>query len=344
VSGTVDCDVHCAPPTIAALGPYLPDHWVEFLRWTNFDRLRAVEASYPAWAPMFAGEPPTLEDVQRDVLGQAELAIVHCFAGLESVHNPFLSADLATAVNRWLQAEWLDRDDRLLASAVLAPQHTEEAVDEVGRIADDPRFVQVLLPGRAVEAYGNKRFWPIWDAAAEAGLALAINLGGVSGTPPTSVNWLDTFFEDYTVGVIQFQMHLASLLYSGVFDRHPDLQVVLLESGCSWMPATIWRFDREYKEARREVPWMKELPADYIRRHVRMTIAPFDQPPHPEALSQVLDALGTDEMLLYSSDYTHRYAVGPGDILEALTLEQKERVLWQNAAACYRARTSDLVG
>jgi predicted TIM-barrel fold metal-dependent hydrolase len=333
----LDADVHCAVPSFAALDPYLSAYWRDELRVGGTRCGHGLNFTYPSWCPALAtpAEELTLERIRADVLARADLAILHCYYPVEGATHPYLAAALSSAVNRWLAAEWLDREERLLASAVIAPQHTEEAIAEVERIAADPRFVQLLLPGRSIEAYGNKRFWPIWDAAAEAGLAVAINLGGVSGTPPTPVNWPDAFFEEYAAGPIQFQGHLASLLFSGVFDRHPDLKVVFVESGCSWLPATIWRLDREYKEARREVPWVKELPAEYVRRHVRLTTAPFDLPPDGAALEQVLDALGSTELLLYASDYPHRYGV---EVLDALPAGQRAGILWDNAARCYGRR------
>jgi predicted TIM-barrel fold metal-dependent hydrolase len=333
----IDCDVHCAVPSLQSLEPYLPEYWRDELRAMGMRAPAGLNQTHPSWSESLATDPEelSLESIRANVLGRAELAILHCYYALEGFTHPYLGAAVATGVNRWLQAEWLDRDDRLLASAVITPQHTAEAVEEIERIAGDDRFVQLLLPARAIEAYGNKRFWPIWDAAAEAGLMLGITRGGVAGAPPTAVNWMDSFFEDYAVAAVHFQTHLSSMLWSGVFDRLPDLKMVMIESGCSWLPGTIWRFDREYKAARREVPWVRELPSEYIRRHARMTIAPFDTPETPEQLHEVINGIGSDELLMFSSDYPHRYQPHGVELFDILTVEQTERLLWQNAWECY---------
>src|SRR4051812_13070642 len=90
----------------------------------------AVDATYPAWPAMFGRKASEVElaDVQREVLAAADAALLHCYYGVESLQHPYLAPELASAVNRWLAAEWLDRDDRLLGSAVVTPQFAPAAV------------------------------------------------------------------------------------------------------------------------------------------------------------------------------------------------------------------------
>ena len=52
-----------------------------------------------------------------------------------------------------------------------------------------------------------------------------------------------------------FQSQLLSLIVEGVFDRFPNLRVALIEGGLTWLPSLMWRFDKEWKGLRREVPW-----------------------------------------------------------------------------------------
>jgi predicted TIM-barrel fold metal-dependent hydrolase len=40
------------------------------------------------------------------------------------------------------------------------------------------------------------------------------------------------------------------LIYSGVFDRHPDLKVVCVESDAGWAPHYAYRMDHIYKRHR----------------------------------------------------------------------------------------------
>jgi predicted TIM-barrel fold metal-dependent hydrolase len=335
----LDCDVHCAVPSPATLYPYLPEHWSDYLDWTEFREPSALGATYPSWLPMLRtdGSAVTLERVREDVLSRADAAVLHCFYGVECFTHPYLAPALATAVNRWLEAEWLERDERLLASAVVTPQHIEAAVAEVHRIAEQPRFVQVLVPARAPAPYGEQRYWPIWEAAAEHGLTVGITFGGGTGTPTTPVNWLSSFFEEYVTASLAFQAHAMSLAMSGLFDRHPELRFFIYESGWTWLPSLYWRMDQEWRAYHREVPWLDGPPSSYVRRFFRFSTSPTDAPPDEQQLRGVLGQLGSDELLVFGSDYPHRYTEDAEPILGLLTPEQAERVLWSNAADCFRS-------
>jgi predicted TIM-barrel fold metal-dependent hydrolase len=107
----------------------------------------------------------------------------------------------------------------------------------------------------------------------------------------------------------------------------------------------MWRMDKEWKSAQREIPWVNEPPSEYVRRHVRVTTQPTDVP--AEHLRDVYEQLGSTEVLMYGSDYPHLYPDGAEVFLSQLQPDERERVLWENAAACYglelpaAARTDD---
>lgn len=336
--GIVDADVHCVVPSFEALYPYLPEHWVEFFSSGFLRRHPAVSSSYPAWSPMnhAPGDEPTVERIREEVLSRAHTALLYCYWGVESFTHPYLAQDLATAINRWLAEEWLGADERLLGSAVLTPQNIDAALEEIERISGDPRFVQIVVPARAPAGYGNQRYWPLWEAAARHGLKVAITFGGGTGTPPTPVNWLSSYFEEYTTATLNFQSHVLSLAVSGVFDRHPDLRFVVAESGWTWLPAWLWRMDQEWRAFYREVPWMTGPPSSYVRRHFRFTTSPTDAPGNDRQLLDTYNQLESDELLLYSTDFPHRYGEDAVQrLLTQLTPAQRDGILGGNATALY---------
>jgi hypothetical protein len=335
VSRRIDCDVHCAVPAIDTLFPYLPDIWIDHLRAAVYTQPGGVNITYPKWADMVAtmGSELTLDRLRADVLSQNTLAVLQCYYGVESVQHPYLAAALATAVNDWIRAEWLDQDSRLRASAVITPQHTEAAVSEIERIAADPRFVQVMMPVRAWEPYGHPRYAPIWAAAAEHGLAVGLTFGGGSGSPPSATGWVDNYFEEYVLAVQQFQTHLMNMVMQGVFTRHANLRVLLLESGWTWLPDLLWTMDSNWKEFRRDAPWVTERPSTYLRRQVSVVTQPVDAPDEQAPLARVIEQLGSDTMLVYGSDYPHRYPHGNDLVMACLTPDQAEQVAWSNAHA-----------
>jgi predicted TIM-barrel fold metal-dependent hydrolase len=312
---TIDADVHLVVPSVDTLMPYLSGHWRTYIRETSFKG--PVDTSYPRGTsiggPGVSGESvdtaPSLDDLRGHVFASADTqaAILTCSYAIESIRNPFAASALASAVNDWQKEHWLAQEPRLRGSIVVPVQDPELARAEIDRVAEHPAFVQISLPVHTDGLYGSRRYYPIYDAAVQHNLVIAIQHGGNPGNPPTAVGWPSYFIEEYVGMSHIFQSQVISLVTEGVFDRYPDLRIVLLESGVSWLPSLMWRLDKEWKGLRREVPWVRRLPSEYIKQHIRLTAWPFDAPPSTAKLHQVLDHLGTDDLLLYATDFPHQY-------------------------------------
>ena len=68
------------------------------------------------------------------------------------------------------------------------------------------------------------------------GLPLGIHAGSAYRNPVTSLGWPTWYIEDYAAQSQGFQSQVASLITEGVFAKHPELKVVLIESGVTWLP------------------------------------------------------------------------------------------------------------
>lgn len=343
----IDCDVHNAVPGPEALFSYLPPYWIEHITNTLFKG--PTENPYPADAPIAArpgsrpagGAPAgsSLSLLQEQLLDSTDTdyAILNCLYAIDGLHNPDAAVALASAVNDWQIAEWLDRDPRLRASIVVPSQIPSLAASEVERVGHHPGFVQVLLPARSQHPYGSRLYHPMWEAIAKNDLVAGIHFGGSPGNPPTPSGWPSFFFEEY-VGMAQvFASQITSMISEGVFDQFPSLRVTLLEAGFTWLPAHMWRFDKEWRNLRRLVPWVKRNPSEYIREHVRLTVQPLDAPADPRQLLQVVEQLGSDEMLLYASDYPHQHAAdAETGLLGHLPPALAQKIRSDNARDWYR--------
>jgi predicted TIM-barrel fold metal-dependent hydrolase len=343
----IDCDVHPAVPSVEALTPYLSAYWQEQIRQSGFNGpidnaypLSAATSARPDVPAAHSGSlAEQLSAMQAHVLAPQHVVccILNCAYAVDSLHNPDAAAALASAVNDWLAAEWLGREPRLRASLVVPSQYPQLATREIERLGGHPGFVQVLLPVRSAAPYGNRRFHPLFAAAARHALVVGIHFGGAPGNPPTPVGWPSFYLEEYAGMASVFQSQLLSLISEGLFDQFPTLRVVLIESGCTWLPSLMWRFDKEWKGLRREVPWVRRPPSDYIREHVRLTLQPFDAPPHPNHLLRLVDRLGSEEMLLFATDYPHQHGDSPEPVLPDMPTQALARkIMYDNACALYR--------
>ena len=130
-------------------------------------------------------------------------------------------------------------------------------------------------------------------------------------------------------------MALLALIEGGVLERHPQLRVGFLESGCGWVPYWLWRLDRNFEDLRWEVgDRVKLKPSEYFHRQCFVAVEPSE--PY---IAQFLEDIGTDN-IIFGSDYPHMDHK-PGVIRDFLTLEGNlskqiiQKILWDNPQRFY---------
>ena len=333
-AGSIDCDVHCAPSSYEDLFPYLSDYWRQYISEAGI-RLTGVAHAYPAGA--VALPPSSYETLAERFLdsSESEFVILNCLTGFENHRNAYFSAAVASALNDWMREEILARDRRLRASLVVSTISPEDAVAEIERVGEDPAFVQVLLPVRTDLPWGQKNHHPIFAAASERGLRIGLHAWGRAGKAATPSGFTTTYLEDYVGNQPIAQAQVLSLVSEGVFERFPELRVVLIECGFAWLAPLLWRFDKDWKGVWREVPWVKYRPSEYVREHFRFTTAPAHLPADPVAVDQLLEMMDGAGMLVYASDYPHEHGDGLPALLDRLSPQDRQAVLGGTAAQLY---------
>ncbi|MCW3476671.1 amidohydrolase family protein [Limobrevibacterium gyesilva] len=344
-AGGIDCDIHPAVPSLQALLPYLDEHWREQVVTRGLDELASIAypnnsplTARPDWRPPSGRPGADLARLRAEALDPfgTSIAIANCLYGVQLLYSEDMAAAFARAVNDWMAKEWLDREPRLRASIVVPVQNPELAVDEIERCARDPRFVQVLLLVMGDSPLGKRRYWPIYAAAERHGLPIGIHAGSAYHTPPTPVGWPSYYTEDYVAQAQAFQTQLTSLICEGVFTRYPNLKVVLLESGFTWLPAHLWRLTKYWRGLRMEIPWVDRAPTDIVRSNVRLSLQPVDAPPDRDGLLRIIDHMQSDELLLFSTDYPHWQFDGDAALPEGLPDSLVRKMMLDNPRATYR--------
>jgi predicted TIM-barrel fold metal-dependent hydrolase len=329
----IDCDLHVAPGGVDTLLPYLDEYWRSYI---DDATIRMAAAAYPPGAGTTGPTPAGAYDELAPFLDASDpqRAILSCLT-LDGVHrNPHYATAVATAVNDWLRDEFLTRDARLRASLVVSTLDIPAAAAEVERLAGDGRFAQILLPVRNDIPYGNRLYHPLYEAAQRAGLPIALHAFGRGGHAPTTTGVTTTYLEDYASNAHVAQTQMMSFVAEGVFSTFPDLRVVFLECGFTWLPPQLWRFDKDWKGVWREVPWVSGRPSEYVRRHMRFTTEPAQLPRSAEEIAQVVEMVGP-ELLLYASDHPHRHGDSGARLLASLGEQDAEAILRGNALQFY---------
>jgi predicted TIM-barrel fold metal-dependent hydrolase len=353
--GAIDCDLHLTVPSTKALLPYFDEFWREQILSRYIDRAPFTLMSYPPGSPasaradwrgaVFPGSD--LDTLRRQALDPfgTSIAICNTLHGSIALFNEDLAAAFCAAVNDWVAAERLDAEPRLRAS-ILVPAHNPElAVREIERVAPDRRFVQIVLLAMNDMPLGRRHYWPIYEAATRHGLVVCIHAGSLYRHAPTYSGWPSYQVEDEVAQSAAFEAQLLSFLAEGVFQKFPDIRLVLAESGFTWLPTLLWRTNKEWRGVRHEVPWVDRPPAEIFREHVRFTLQPFDAPKDRAMLARTLEHVGSDELLLFSTDYPHWHFDGEDVLPDGLPNELVRKILIDNPRDTYpRLREAEAAG
>ena len=310
----IDCDIHPGVPGIGTLLPYMSEYWRDAFVQRGMDGFDM--ASYPPNAPISCradwrpekGKPGTdialLQSQALDHFG-TRFAICNPMYGGQVAVSETMGAAICSAINDWIAQEWLARDPRLRASIVVPAQAPHLAVEEIERMQGDRRFVQILMPAAGELTYGKRYYWPIYEVAEKYDLPVGLHAGSMYRYAPTANGWPSHYLHDYVAANQMFEDQLLSLVSEGVFTRFENLRIVLIELGVTWLPPFLWRAVKTWRGVRAEVPWVKRSPAELIRQHVRLTMQPIDAPTDPAELLAIIEAIGSDDMLLFATDYPH---------------------------------------
>lgn len=248
------------------------------------------------------------------------------------------AAAACRAYNDALLETWLAHSDRYVGAVLVGANWPEEAAREIRRIGGNPRFREVIMTSASEAPLGQVRYWPIYEAACEVGLPVAIHPGaeGVGISHRSYSGMISSYFEWHTSLSQNYMGQLTSLVLEGVFNEFPELKFVALEGGIAWLPHLLWRLDKNWKALRETTPWLTEPPSVLIKRHVKLSTQPIEEPEKPEHLMQIFDMIDAPELLMFSSDYPHWDGDDPRFVMpRELGESARRRIFYENAAELY---------
>lgn len=253
---------------------------------------------------------------------------------LKTEDRPFRFA-LMQAYNDWLGDYCKVAPGRLIGIAEIPHWDVELAVGEARR-ARKMGLRGVAIPAIPTIAPGDRSYLdrvyePLWSALEELEMPAHMHLG----TRPVTAGIDRNFFVRLSTNKAVMAEPIASMLFSGVLERHPKLKVVSVESGVGWMAFLVPWMDNVYERHRH---WTKlrlpEKPSHYFQRQVRATF--------------IEDPVGVRErrtigisVIMWSNDYPHSDSTWPhsrkaiDEQFAGVPAADRDAMVYGNAAALY---------
>jgi predicted TIM-barrel fold metal-dependent hydrolase len=247
--------------------------------------------------------------------------------------EPEYAAELCRALNDWQEEALLDAEPRLRGSIAIPIESPDLAAAEIRRRAGDPRYVQVLLSTGGELGFGRRRYWPIYEAAAEAGLPVAAHTGGLE--QHRGAGWPSFYLEEHVWNGNTMAAFVMSVVCEGVFDRFPELKLICVEGGIAWAGPLMWALDGAWERLRDDVPHLSRPPSDYVREHFWFTTQPIEEPEDPAHLAVALEHIGMNDKIMFASDYPHWDFDSPRHAPRTFPAALREGIVGANACRLY---------
>jgi 5-carboxyvanillate decarboxylase len=228
--------------------------------------------------------------------------------------------------------------DRYVGMTAVAPQDPDWSAREIVRGAKQLKFKGVQINSHTQGEYlDHPKFDPIFRALTETGHPLYIH----PATPPDSMigPMLEAGLDGAIFGFgVDTGMHLLRLIMAGIFDRYPDLQIMVGHMGEA-LPFWVYRLDYMHQAGLRSkrYPQLKPLKKtihEYLRSNVLITTSGMAWAPAIRFTQQVVG----EDRVMYAMDYPYQFVadeVRTHDLLD-IPAETKRKLMQTNAERWFK--------
>ncbi len=254
--------------------------------------------------------------------------------------QPEVEQNLARAYNSWLVEKVLPGSPRMSSMLYLPFNDHQAAYKMVQDFGDKPGVLGFMVTSVRHKPVHDNDYMKIYGLVEEMGLPLGFHSG---------FNWDDPMFRTanrfiavHALGFTWYNViHCTNWVVNGLPERFPNLNVVWIESGVTWIPWLMTRLDNEYRMRSSECPSLKMLPSEYMKQ-MYYTTQPIEVPDDDEYMEAVFKCIDAENTLMYASDYPHWDMDLPSTIwdLPFLSEKAKRKILGENARDAFNMDVS----
>ena len=266
-------------------------------------------------------------------------AILYPTVGLlweAEVEDPELTNAYCRAYNRWIVDFCRDSGGRLIPIAHLSLLDIPAAVAELERAVKDGCKGAFVAPfNHTRRAHGHPDNDPLFAKFQELGVPFGIHPTFEPSTLASRrfAGLERSIWYHQVMACHPAQIAFTTLFSFGVFDKFPELKVIVLESGAGWIGYWVDRMDALYEVPLNRPP-LKETPSHYIR-----TRCWFSADPDERALAGLMRFIGEDRFF-WASDFPHQdhgrgYMKELRGMLAEMPASAAAKIAGQNVAKLY---------
>jgi predicted TIM-barrel fold metal-dependent hydrolase len=238
-------------------------------------------------------------DVQNLISGAA-------YSLARAIADPVLAMDAVSAANHWMVDQVGEHIDRLKPVVTLCFDDIDRAISELTTMRGRGcrTFLVSGAPVGDIPPF-HPTFDRLWAAAVDLGMMPLLHVGmGPASYHPGWANTDDPGLIKRIATAMSYQaapMMINGMVFGGVFERHPNLTLLISEFGIDWFDFTVRSLDSRGVVA---APFLGDYslplsPLEYVRRNVRVSPLPSDSQ-SPLALLE-----NYPDCAVFSSDYPH---------------------------------------
>ena len=233
----------------------------------------------------------------------------------------------------------LDPEPRLRGLIAISAQNPHEAAREIRRVGGRDEFAGIFLPGGARIPYGNPVLRPDLggrERAVAARRPCTRTTRAGHRRPVTAAGYPDFYVEYHTLCGSGMYGHFVSILCHGIFERFPNVKVMMSEGGLVPFVGLLWRLDTNWKACKSEIPWCRRLPRSTCGSTWSSPASHSRRPRIPRCSSPRSRACGRGTTSASRATTRTGTTTSPHQTLRTLPAEWRENVAWRNAAEFYR--------
>jgi len=246
-----------------------------------------------------------VKELDRD--GVDAEVIYGILAACAKMKSPEAANEMLRIYNDFMHDFCSHYPDREIGLACLPYSDIEAAAAEVRRVAKKGMRGVELSCSWHMTPMWHPMWDPLWEAVNETQLPLHFHTFPAVDPELRKQYELPIQRRMTYAGLCLFQMTLGQILSSmmgaAVFERFPNIRMVMGESGIGWIPYVLDRMDFEFKDQYQDLK-LKLLPSEYWRRQCKATFQ-FDR-----VGTKLIEEMGV-ETLMWGSDYPHPDGVWP---------------------------------